>query len=514
MRYLNGRHVQRAALLLALALVFAACGGGDTATTGSETTGTTGGGQASGTVRVAWETPPETFAPGNDQPDGFVRIPLETLVWRTAANPTEFVPMLATSWVETDQDLTLTLRQGVKFHDGSDFNADAVVKNFQFVIDQAGPFSAPLVALSKIEAVDQYTVRLTKGEPNPALLVALTSRAGLIACPAALDDGSINLVPCGTGPWKYNTADSVAGTTWVFDSFDGYYDPAGVTGNVKRLEMTFISDASARVGALIAGEVDIEDQDMASISQTKSAGFSVYVWPALHYAMMMVDRGPGGVLEDVNVRRAVCQGVDPVAVARSGGTDFFTAVDQRYSEGQYGYNPDIKGYTFSEEAATFLRGLGLKLDMAVFAANQSLGEALAGEYAKVGVELSVQSVTPGEYFGGWYANWKIGSGDNSEPDPYDWYQTWFAADGPNNISGVESPELKAAADAAIAAGASPEAEALWQNVMLVIHDEALACLHQAVNQGYGYDPKVVENIVGFVGMPGFLDYRVLRVVGG
>ena len=78
--------------------------------------------------------------------------------------------------------------------------------------------------------------------------------------------------------------------------------------------------------------------------------------------------------------------------------------------------------------------------------------------------------------------------------PYDWYSSWFAANARQNPSGYESPELKAAADAAKAAGSSPEADGLWQVMKIIIDDEALACAFAVAGQTIGSTSNTVAGV--------------------
>jgi peptide/nickel transport system substrate-binding protein len=504
--------------VVATAAFIGACGGGsggDTSTgSAPDTTAAdpTGGGGPSGTVVVGWESRPESWAPGTDVGEGWPRAPYETLVQRSPDDANEIEPMLATEWEQTDKALTLTLRDDVVFHDGTPFDAEAVKANIEFVKEEAGPFSAGFDVVKSIDVVDDHTVRLNLRNPAPALLTTLAGRGGLIASPKALADGTVRERPVGTGPWAFNQEESIPDTRWVFDAFEDYYAPDDIS--LERIEMVSIEDSQARLNAIQTGEIDLGDLDVTISKQAEGAGVAHEAYPALHYALFMLDRGPGGALEDVETRRALCQSMDAEAIAAAGGPNFTTAVDQRYEQGALGYAEGLEPYTFDESAAATLRDKNLDLSIAVFDANSWNAEALAGEWDKHGVKLNVQQVPAPQYFESWYSGeWPVGLGDNSELHPYDWYRTWFAADAPNNPAGVESDELRQAADKAIAAGTSDEADALWADVMQVIHDEALVCMHEEVNQALAWNEDAVTGVEPYAYMPGMVQYRNLQAAG-
>lgn len=491
-------------------LVLGGClGGGDSDSDdgGAGTSAAGTGDGPSGTLVASWDAAPENWAPGTDNIDGFMRIPYETLIQRTPESPTEFEPMLATDWELTDDSMTLELRDDVVFHDGTPFNAEAVKTNIEYVQDQGGPFSPYIESIEEVEVIDDNTVELHLSEPDPALEASLASRAGLMGSPAAIEDGSIEQAPVGTGPWQYSEADSDPGTRWVFDYFPDYYDPS--QAKVERIELVATDDPAARFAAIRTGEVDIGEHDAAQIAQAEGAGLSTETVPGTHIALFMQDRGPGGQLEDVETRRGVCSGIDTQEFGQVGGEGARVMMTQRFGEGDYGHNPEIEGWDLDPDQAKAAEDADLAIG--IFDAVASDAEAIAGQLEEQGISLDVELVPANDYFANWYKNWEVGIGDNTEVHPYQWYKTWFAADAPNNASGVESKELKAAADEAIAAGSSPEAEELWQEVMKIIDDEALVCLHQDFNFAAAWNSDRVSNVVLYPYMIGFVDYRQIEV---
>lgn len=503
------RRSMMAVAVCVLALGVGACssddeGGGSTATTSTGATKSTS--EHSGTLKVPIGDYPATWAPGTDA--GETRIPYETLVTRAPTDPADILPELATEWEQTDEALTLTLREGVKFHDGEPFNAEAVKANIEFVEKEAGPYSAAYTTVESVEAVDEHTVKLNLSKPSPALLTSLTERGGMMASPKALADGTVKEMPVGTGPWKFDEQASTPGSRAEFASFEDYWDPSAYS--LQTIELISVGE-DARFAALQAGEVDYIDFD--DIKQAEQSGFEVSRFTAGHGVMLFLDRAPGGKVGDVEVRRAMCQAVRGEAVL-AGAQSLGTALPQRFAEGTYGYSPDAKGYPYApDEARAVLEGKDLDLSLAVYEGTRPFGEAVAGELGEAGLDLKIQQVSEAEYHGDWAAGkWPVGVGENSEQHPFTYYTTWFAADAPNNPSGWEPPELKAAADKAIAAGSSPEAKELWQEVMRIISDQALVCMHLDLESSVAWNSEAIQGLEPYDYEVGWVNFKDIKAV--
>ena len=139
---------------------------------GTSGTGDNGGSSqtaVSDTLRANWGGFPESWEPGSQAMEpGYMRVPYETLTLRESDGT--ILPFLASEWEfgEGAKSLTLKLQEGVKFHDGTDFNAEAVKANVEYVRDVVGgQFGGPLSAVEAIEAVDEP---FGAGEVGPRLV--------------------------------------------------------------------------------------------------------------------------------------------------------------------------------------------------------------------------------------------------------------------------------------------------------------------------------------------------------
>jgi len=170
--------------------------------------------------------------------------------------PGELGPWLATSWKNID-DLTweLTLRQGVRFHNGEPFNAQAVKFFYDTMNDPAviSPSKTNHSSVARVEIIDDYTVRLITRRPYP---VAPTQWALAHMIPP----GYVKQVgldgyrrrPIGTGPFKF--IERVPDTRIVLQANDDWW---GGPQRIKTLIYRPIKEDAARAAALVAGEVDV-----------------------------------------------------------------------------------------------------------------------------------------------------------------------------------------------------------------------------------------------------------------
>ena len=295
------------ALLLALACVLGmtACGGQNTDTeaenAAEETTEATDSAaeESDGAEETAEAVDPDAeivlagyrnLAPG--EKDGYYCSKI-LYVWEPLVTQDENaapVPCLAESWEmsENGTQWTFYLRQGVKFHDGSDFNADAVIANFDRM--KMGVKSSSFYPLDidshypnleSYEKVDDYTIRLTFSQPAPTQLYNMVNFGSAIYSPNCFDEnGDFNGICIGTGPFKIteNKLDEYV----LLERFDDYW---GEAAKAKTIRVRVIPDADTRFSALKSGEimgvidlnaiptslaVELEGDDNFALTTTKS----------------------------------------------------------------------------------------------------------------------------------------------------------------------------------------------------------------------------------------------------
>jgi ABC-type transport system substrate-binding protein len=245
----------------------------------------------------------------------------------SADKPSGVIPDLATEWKVNDDDHTkwiFKLRPGVTFHDGSPFNADAVVWNVEKVLKQDAPqFDASQVGVTasrmptlvSARKVDDLTVELTTKEPDSFLPINLTNL--FMASPAkwqkfydaASGDAKGKAAweafakdPSGTGPWKLSSFTPRERLELVKN--DGYWDKARVPKTDKMVLLP-MPEANARTAALLSGQVNwVEAPAPDALPEIKQRGFVLYANEQPHVWPWQFSRVEGSPWNDIRVRKA------------------------------------------------------------------------------------------------------------------------------------------------------------------------------------------------------------------
>lgn len=252
--------------------------------------------------------------------------------------PSVVIPGLATSWEINPADKTkwiFKLRPGIKFHDGSDVNADAIVWNVQKVLDkdaphfdasQVGVTASRMPTLRSAKKIDDLTVELTTSEPDAFLPINLTNlfiaspkhwEAKLAAVPASVTAPAERSKAAwtafaadasGSGPFKM--ARFVPRERLEMVANKSYWDPARQP-KLDRVVLLPIPEANARTAALLSGQVDwIEAPAPDSLPQIKQRGFTLYTNPQPHVWPWQLSFAEGSPWLDKRVRHAANLCVD------------------------------------------------------------------------------------------------------------------------------------------------------------------------------------------------------------
>lgn len=298
-----------------------------------------------GTLRGVYRVGFATWDPHNDQRTAsfsYLDPVYESLI-REVPDGGEFVPQLATAWEEDESGITFTLREGVTFHDGEPFNADAVVANLERVRTSGHPTNQNFMRnVASVEAVDDLTVRVNFTAFDPTVMQTLSRFSGRMISPAAFPtEENPMTVPIGTGPWAYDAEGSAADLTLLaYDANTDWW--GGETGRAARIELTFTSDQNAMLNGLLAGEFDVIPlTGNANRAAAEAGGMEVHVKPTNGWAMLIQDR-EGTInpeLADPRVRQAMVLAADGVAYTTA--IDLGTPSRQFGIEGGYGYSENI-----------------------------------------------------------------------------------------------------------------------------------------------------------------------------
>ncbi|MCL0037085.1 ABC transporter substrate-binding protein [Dehalococcoidia bacterium] len=237
---------------------------------------------------------------------------LEPLVFRDVK--LEHKPGLATSWEVSDDGLTWTikLREGVRFHDGTPFDAEAVKHNLERVSERwPGRFGL----IKSIEAAGEYTVKIIHEEPFVPFLYALAWPGAAMISPAAIDDEGKVSEPIGTGPFK--RVEWVPGEKLVMERNEGYW---GTRPRLERVTLKVIPDPTTRIMALEAEEIDmiidtggVLPEHVPVLLMHPEIEVLTVAGAVPHY-MTLNTRSV--FFNDTRVRRAIVYAIDPDSIIR------------------------------------------------------------------------------------------------------------------------------------------------------------------------------------------------------
>ncbi|WP_018653259.1 ABC transporter substrate-binding protein [Actinomadura flavalba] len=315
-------------LVVGSVLALAGCGGADTAGGGEGATGA----RATGTLKLGSLVVPASLAAGkaawaNEAP--FHQAVYDTLLRQDPDLKIE--PGLATAWsYNADKTvLTLKLRTGVKFSDGTLFDAGVAARNITRFRDGSSTLRSYLREVRSAEAVDGSTLRITLTAPNPALLSYLAGVAGLQASPKTFDAPDADTRPVGTGPYVLDTAKTVIGSTYVYKRNPDYWKPADQ--HYASIALNVYQTPTATVNAVRGGQVDGAPVPDASVQQqVKAAGFEVKTSEINFLGLLLFDRA-GKItpaLKDVRVRQAINHAMDRPTLVKAIGKGLGTPTTQ------------------------------------------------------------------------------------------------------------------------------------------------------------------------------------------
>ncbi|WP_222431959.1 ABC transporter substrate-binding protein [Leekyejoonella antrihumi] len=409
-------------------MTLAACTTSGAGSTGSSAAGSgqaSGGsaGTSSAAFNIAIGVDPDTLDPAQQTTSTIQNIldyDLQGLVTFDQSGKLE--PLLATSW-KTSADaksITFKLRTGVKFQDGTPFNAKAV----QYSLDRliSGKVKVPIggayQVMKRIVPIDAHTVRIDLKNADPDLLPNLAATMAEIISPtSATKNGNkpTNIVdPVGTGPYKFVQFQN--GQSVTLTRYAGYW---GSKPYYKEVVFNIVPEANSREAGLRSGQYDLIMNPPLSDLTALAAGGNITVskFPddrSVFFAFN-VTQAP---FNNQKVRQAFNYAVDKKALIKN---VLFNAVDQMDSPfansitshctaGSYAYNP-TKAKQLLKEAGVGKISLTIGTSSGRYLQDQQTAEAIAGYLRQVGVTAKVQTSD-------WPTYLNAIEGPNSKNGPY------------------------------------------------------------------------------------------------
>jgi len=269
------------------------------------------------------------------------------------------VPMLATSWDWSDDgtEVTLKLRDGVKFQDGTPFDADAVKFNLERYLTMEGSRRrAEISAIKEVTVVDPSTVKLTLGSPSVSLLTQFTDRAGMMVSPTAYKATTpeeFAKKPVCAGP--YSVAEYRPQQDLTLEKFPDYWNAGAFS--FDKLIYAAIPDGNVRLLNLKAGDLDLAENiaptDVPSIESDSSLKVAIGDQPA--YEMVLFNlNGPSAnpdIAKYPEVRQAIDLAIDHDAINQVVFGGAYTTGNQPFPPSSPWYDPDYPVKPADPEAA-------------------------------------------------------------------------------------------------------------------------------------------------------------------
>jgi len=317
-------------------------------------------------------------------------------------------PLLAESWT-MDADgkaFSFKLRKGVKFQDGSDFDASAVKFSFERAKGEKSTNKAKGAVfnnISHISTPDTHSVVIVLGKPDGNFLFRLGENTAVILHPKTADTAATK--PVGTGPYKLESWTKGSGI--VLGKWDGYRDAQRVA--LRRVTFRFINDPAAQVAALMAGDIDGMPRFGAfqSLGQFQSdKRFVVEMGSTAGKGILAINnkRKP---FDDVRVRRALSHAIDKKAFIDGVLEGNAKPIGSHMAPTDAGYVDLTSQYPFDvEKAKALLKEAGVQTPLNVTLTlppppyARKGGEVLAAQLAKIGVNAKIENVEWAQWLSG------------------------------------------------------------------------------------------------------------------
>ncbi len=466
-------------LMLSFALIVAGCSGGGSSSEPAASEGGEKTAAAGGTLIVGRGGDSAALDPAIVTDGESIKLAQQIFdpLLAYKQGTTEVEPALAESWEISDDGLTYTfkLRQGVKFHDGTDFNADAVVFNFErwndpkskykfegdsfdYYDSMFGPEDGRIIA--SVKAVDANTVEFKLNHPQAPFLQNLAMPPFSIASPAAIEKEGAEFKsnPVGTGPFvfkEWKRSDSI-----TLEKNPNYWQEG--LPKMDQVIIRSIPDNTARFNALQNGEIDLMEDlspdDLATLEGNSE--LQKFNRPPFNVAYIgfNLKKKP---FDNPKVRVALNHAVDKKSIIDAFYAGQAEAAVNPIPPSLWGYNSNVKDYDYNLDTAKnllaeagFPNGIDQELTFYAMPVSRpympdgkKVAEVIQASFAQIGVKVSIQSpewatylddLSKGEkddiYMIGW-------TGDNGDPDNFFYPLLDKDSIGGNNYSQYASEPL-------------------------------------------------------------------------
>lgn len=365
------------------------------------------------------------------------------------------VPALAESWAFNDDatQLTLNLRQGVTFHDGSAFSAEDVVASFNRILDEAtgAAARANYLSIASIETPDEFTVVFTLSQPDVPLLAALATTNAAIVNKEDIESNAVATVANGTGPFKLES--------WVPDettTLSANADWWGEGPNIDGIEIRIIPDETSILAALRAGTIDfalLNDPLVATLLTDDPTIVLNRVAAIAYHVLQLRSTAPDSPLASLEVRQAIScaidrqEVVDTASLGEGSVTGPLTMAAYALDPNElFCYQKDLDRARELLAQAGYADGFTLHVIAANAEPPTALSEAqsIQAQLAELNIAVEIESLELSVYVDRWLAgDFEAAIALNGgRPDPYTMYARYWQSTGNlNNVAGYIDPTL-------------------------------------------------------------------------
>jgi peptide/nickel transport system substrate-binding protein len=418
-----------------------------------------------GDLRIGLQEDPDVL--DTDQARTFVgRIVFESLCDKliNTAPDLSFVPELATewSWSADGLELTMKLREGVVFHDGTPFNAAALVANIDR--SQNLPESrrkSELSSVTSVAAMGDYEVKFTVKSPDATLLAQLSDRAGMMLSPTAFTAAGLDFGAAPVCSGEYKFVERIAQDRIVLEKFADYYNADEYS--YDRVIFLPIPDTTVRLANLQSGDLDMLERlapsDLAAVKGDTNLVAAEEVslgYQAIYVNINNGDRAKNPLGTDKRVRQALSYAIDRDVVNQ-------VVFEGAYAPGNQAFPPNSPWYDASnpvpkrdvEKAKALLKEAGVeRLALEILAANNpvqlQLMQVVQSMAAEAGIDISIKATEFAtmldETTAGSYEATQVGWSGRTDPDGN--IHTFLTCEGGQNDSKYCNADVDAALNAA------------------------------------------------------------------
>ncbi|MFJ3057479.1 ABC transporter substrate-binding protein [Herbaspirillum sp. NPDC087042] len=422
----------------------------------------------------------------------------------------KIIPMLAERWTVSDDQKTYTLflRKGIKFQDGTPFDAKAVEFNLLRGQEKTSLRRNELKYISKITVVDDYTVKLDLSTPFAPFMSILTDRAGMMSSPAAVKKYGDDYVnhPVGTGPFLYKGR--LKGATITLEKNPNYWR-AGLP-KVDEVVYKIMPDVNVAFNNLRSGQVDITNRfpykEITHIAA--NANYTVLNKPSLGFRGFYMNTGKPP-FDKKEVREAVDILIDRNAIAKVVYNNAVAPGHSAFSKAQFANGPsDVPPKVDLARAKALLKaagkegGFSFKLTLPTTPDELQVGQMIQGMLRPAGITVTLEKtelatqIEAGKTgnFEGLFVGW------SGRPDPDQNIYDFVTTNGSLNYSHFGAKDVDDLLQQARVEGDQAKRKALYDQVMAIlvkevpyiytVHDNVLFGIAKSV-KGFEYVPDGV-----------------------